>query len=76
MTAANSAAWFSVADAADEIGVTTRTIYRLINDGALSAYRLGRVFRIRTTDLASYLESARIKPGDLDHLLGIDPDDS
>jgi excisionase family DNA binding protein len=55
--------------AAGELEVTTRTIYRFINDGKLPAYRIGRVYRIRRADLGAFLTSAALQPGDLDHLV-------
>ncbi len=61
--------WMSVQAAAKELEVTTRTIYRFINDGKLTAYRIGRVYRIRCSDLAAFLANAAVQPGDLDHLV-------
>jgi excisionase family DNA binding protein len=64
-----SSLWLSVQAAASELEVTTRTIYRFINDGKLAAYRIGRVYRIRRSDLNSFLVRAALQPGDLDHLV-------
>ncbi len=64
-----SSLWMSVQTAANELEVTTRTIYRFINDGKLAAYRIGRVYRIRRQDLDSFLHAAALQPGDLDHLV-------
>ena len=61
--------WMSVQAAARELEVTTRTIYRFINDGKLTAYRIGRVYRIRRSDLEEFLTDATLQPGDLDHLV-------
>lgn len=61
--------WLSVQDTADELEVTPRTIYRFINNGALAAYRIGRVYRIRRSDLEQFLDRAAVRPGDLDHLV-------
>lgn len=61
--------WLSVQKAASELEVTTRTIYRFINDGKLAAYRIGRVYRIRRADLQRFLDDAALQPGDLDHLV-------
>lgn len=61
--------WLSVQTAASELEVTTRTIYRFINDGKLAAYRIGRVYRIRRADLQHFLDDAALQPGDLDHLV-------
>ena len=62
-------AWLSVQGAAAELEVTTRTIYRFINDGKLAAYRIGRVYRIRRSDLEDFLHAAALQPGDLSHLV-------
>lgn len=61
--------WLSVQAAAAELEVTTRTIYRFINDGKLAAYRIGRVYRIKRTDLEDFLNGAALRPGDLNHLV-------
>ena len=66
---AGTSLWLSVQAAASELEVTTRTIYRFINDGKLAAYRIGRVYRIRRTDLDAFLNGAALRPGDLDHLV-------
>ena len=61
-------AWLSTSEAAQRLGVTRRTIYRLIDLGDLPAYKLGRVIRIREEDMQAFMEAARIQPGTLDHL--------
>jgi excisionase family DNA binding protein len=66
---ANGGKWLSVQAAAQELEVTTRTIYRFINDGKLPAYRIGRVYRILRTDFDGFLAAAALRPGDLDHLV-------
>jgi excisionase family DNA binding protein len=71
--------WMGVLDAAARLGVTNRTVYRFINDGDLVAYKIGRVIRIQQADLDAFVESTRIQPGSLDHLVpggGSDDDDS
>lgn len=65
----DSSRWLSVQDAASELEVTTRTIYRFINDGKLAAYRIGRVYRIMRSDLEEFLRAAALRPGDLSHLV-------
>lgn len=61
--------WLSVQTVAAELEVTTRTIYRFINDGQLTAYRIGRVYRILRSDFDDFLREAALRPGDLDHLV-------
>jgi excisionase family DNA binding protein len=47
----------SVADAAEYLGVTTRTVQQMIADGRLRAYRLGaRVVRLRRDEIDAALE--------------------
>ena len=60
--------WLGTQDAARHLGITPRTLYRLINEGEIPAYKLGRVLRLRLTDVETFLESARVQPGDLEHL--------
>jgi excisionase family DNA binding protein len=44
----------STADAAREIGVTPRALYRLIDEGRLPAYRFGRVIRLKRDDVEHF----------------------
>ena len=60
--------WMSTSEAADYLGVNTRTLYRLIDEGDLPAYKLGRVIRLQESDVLAFVERARIKPGALEHL--------
>jgi excisionase family DNA binding protein len=60
--------WLGTKEAAEAIGITLRTLYRLIDDGRIPAYQIGRVIRVRASDLERYLETVKIQPGDLRHL--------
>lgn len=60
--------WLSTADAADRLGINTRTLYRLIDAGEIAAYKFGRVIRVQGRDVEAFIESARVKPGSLEHL--------
>lgn len=60
--------WMSTEEAAAELGITTRTLYRAVDDGRLTAYRFGRVIRFRPEDIETYMESCRIKPGSIANL--------
>lgn len=60
--------WLSTADAANRLGINTRTLYRLIDAGEIPAYKFGRVIRVQGKDVAAFVESARVKPGSLEHL--------
>ena len=60
--------WLSTNEAARELGITLRTLYRLIDEGSLPAYKFGRVIRLKTAEVADFIDASRIKPGALDHL--------
>ena len=60
--------WLSTQAAAQRLGVTPRTLYRFIDQGELPAYRMGRVIRLKTSEVDAYIESTRIQPGTLEHL--------
>lgn len=60
--------WVTSQEAAAWLGVTVRTLYRAIDEGKLTAYRMGRVIRIQRPDLEAYLAGSRIQPGELVHL--------
>ena len=68
MAAPSDPVWLGTQEAARQLGITPRTLYRLINEGAIPAYKLGRVLRLRLSDVEAFLESARVQPGDLEHL--------
>ncbi|WP_419926437.1 helix-turn-helix domain-containing protein [Candidatus Poriferisocius sp.] len=60
--------WLNTETAAKRLGITTRTLYRFINEGGLPAYRMGRVIRVQQTDVDRFIERSRIEPGTLGHL--------
>ncbi len=68
-TASTSPVWLRVGEAAVRLGVVPKTIYRLIDRGDLTGYRIGRVIRIKEADLLAYEASCEIQPGDLTHLV-------
>lgn len=50
--------WLSIAEAADWLGVSTRTIRRRIADGTIKAHTLGRrIKRIRTSELEEAMQA-------------------
>jgi excisionase family DNA binding protein len=65
---ASDPVWLGTQDAARQLGITPRTLYRLINEGEIPAYKLGRVLRLRLSDVEAFLEKVRVQPGDLEHL--------
>lgn len=60
--------WVGTPGAAAYLGITLRTLYRMIDQGELPAYRVGRVIRLRWDAIEDFVQSARIKPGELYHL--------
>lgn len=60
--------WLSTKEAARRLGITTRTLYRLIDSGQIPAYKFGRVIRLQADEVDSFIDSARIEPGSLEHL--------
>ena len=58
--------WLGTLAAAEELGVTLRTVYRFLDEGTLPGYRFGRV--IKATDVDLFIESNRVEPGTLGHL--------
>ncbi|MXW94064.1 MAG: helix-turn-helix domain-containing protein [Acidimicrobiaceae bacterium] len=62
------AEWLGTTAAAKRLGITTRTLYRFIDEGYIAAYRMGRVIRVKSEDVDAYIESCRIEPGTISHL--------
>lgn len=60
--------WLSSREASRRLGITTRTLYRLIDEGQLPAYKLGRVIRLQRHEVDAFIDTARITPGELGHL--------
>jgi excisionase family DNA binding protein len=60
--------WLSTREAARQLGITTRTLYRLIDSGQLPAYKFGRVIRLQEAEVDAFIQRARIEPGALEHL--------
>lgn len=60
--------WMGTREACDRLGVTLRTLYRFIDEGQLTAYKMGRVIRLQESDIEGFIERMRIAPGTLEHL--------
>ena len=61
--------WIGTIAACAYLGVTLRTLYRLIHHGDIPpAYQFGRVIRLRRQELEEFMERSRIQPGELRHL--------
>lgn len=46
--------WMGTRGAAAMLGVTLRTLYRLIDEGQLPAYKMGRVIRLQSEDVERF----------------------
>lgn len=53
----------TAAEVADNLRVSTMTVYRLIRSGELPAVRVGRNYRVRAEDLENYLQEQVVDPG-------------
>ena len=62
----SSIEWLSVEDIAKELNVPVDTVRGWIRSKKLAAYRPGREYRIRRTDLDRFLEESRTIDGDDD----------
>ena len=60
--------WLSTNEAASRLGVSLRTLYKFIDEGQLPAYKFGRVIRLQLEEVDTFITSARIEPGTLEHL--------
>lgn len=56
----------TAAEVADDLRVSTMTVYRLIRSGALPAVRVGRNYRVRRADLVAYLERQVVDPASVE----------
>ena len=61
--------WLSTKEAARRLGITPRTLYRMIDGGELPAYKIGRVLRLLAHEVDAFTESCRVQPGELSHLV-------
>lgn len=56
----------TVDEAAAALGISPLTVYRLVNDGDLAAYRIGRRnIRIKETALEAFLAGRIVQPGEI-----------
>ncbi|MGH9128940.1 MAG: helix-turn-helix domain-containing protein [Acidimicrobiales bacterium] len=60
--------WLGTQAAARRLGIKPRTLYRLIDEGKITAYKFGKLIRLRPADLEAFLDSARIPPGSITHM--------
>lgn len=57
--------WLGTGEAADELGLTLQGLYRVIDEGRLPTVRVGRVIRIRRSDVEQLGEAGggTVPPG-------------
>lgn len=55
--------WMGTTEVATYLGLSLRTVYRLIDTGEIPAFQLGRVIRCRRHEVDEYLERAKLQPG-------------
>lgn len=46
--------WLGTREACDHLGISLRVLYRAIDEGALPAYKMGRLIRLRRQDVEDY----------------------
>lgn len=56
----------TAAEVADQLRVSTMTVYRLIRRGELPAVRVGRNYRVRESELVAFLDAQVVDPATLD----------
>jgi excisionase family DNA binding protein len=56
----------TAAEVAEDLRVSTMTVYRLIRRGELPAVRVGRNYRVRLADLETYLAEQIVDPSTMD----------
>jgi excisionase family DNA binding protein len=55
--------FLTVQEVADQLRVSTMTVYRLIKGGELRAMRVGKSYRLREEDIDAYLAKAYTEAG-------------
>lgn len=63
MTESQRPRYLTVAEVAQDMRVSTMTVYRLIKSGELAAVRVGKSYRIRADDLDTFLDSRYVDTG-------------
>ena len=57
------ARFLTVLEVADQLRVSTMTVYRLIKSGELRAVRVGKSYRLREDDVDAYLSKQYTQAG-------------
>jgi excisionase family DNA binding protein len=64
MTFVEDYAMLDIEEVRARLRVSDSTIRRLIRDGKIRAYRIGRQLKFKPEELDAYIESALVRPGD------------
>lgn len=56
--------YLTPAEIAKQLKITERTVYRWLDAGQLRGLKLGRVWRVRNSDLESFLKERENSPND------------
>jgi excisionase family DNA binding protein len=56
--------WLTLQDIADELKLHIETVREWVRTKRLTAYRVGRDYRVKRADLDKFLEERRTKPDD------------
>lgn len=51
--------WLSANEAGNLLGVTGKTVIRMVEKGEITGYRVGNVWRFKRGDIEEYLEAHR-----------------
>ena len=54
--------FLTIREVADELGISERSVWRLIEDNELPAHKSGSSTRVRRSDLDDYIERSRKPP--------------
>jgi excisionase family DNA binding protein len=60
--------WLTTTEAAKRLGVGMRTLYRLIDDGFLPGYKIGKLVKVKADELDAAVLASRLERGELKHL--------
>jgi excisionase family DNA binding protein len=67
-TSASEPIWLGTPMVSAYLGVHLRLLYKLTATGQIPACRMGRVTRVRLSDLDAFVAATQIEPGTLGHL--------
>jgi len=59
----NEHMWLTANQAGKVLGVSGRTVIRMMEDGDLPGYKIGSVWKFKQGDVETYIESRRFRGG-------------